>query len=159
MLNIKWQFSTGTTAASESTGIRLIASVDELSKYSSVGWVFSLTDTTPTKEEANTSYRVYNSILANGVIKTAADVYNNASYAKYLFVFQITNIPKSSYANNIYVRSYVVLIDGTIKYGAVHTINIKNSLDAMASSSSTKSSSTVSITYNSDNSGWSSRWF
>lgn len=157
MLNVKYQLSTNTTASSETTGVRLIASVDELKKYSAVGWVFSLTDSTPTKDEVNTSFRestvVYNSLLANGIKKTAADIYNNASYAKYLFVYQITNIPNANFGDNIYVRSYVILNDGTVKYGAVSTINIKKILD------STSSSSNVSIKYNSDNSGWSSRWF
>ena len=67
--------------------------------------------------------------------------------------YQITNIPNANFGDNIYVRSYVILNDGTVKYGAVSTINIKKILD------STSSSSNVSIKYNSDNSGWSSRWF
>ena len=155
MLNIKYQLLTNTTSTSESTNVRLIASVDELQKYSAVGWVFSLTDSTPTKEEVNTSFResstVYNAVLENEVKKTAANIYNNASYAKYLFVYEITNIPNASFDDDIYVRSYVVLNDGTVQYGAVSTVNIKELLR--------NSSSTVSIKYNSDNSGWSSRWF
>ena len=161
MLNVKCQLSTNATATSETTGVRLIASVDALDKYSAVGWVFSLNDSTPTKDEVNTSFRessvVYNSILANSIKKTAADIYNNASYAKYLFVYQITNIPNANFGDNIYVRSYVVLNDGTVKYGAVTTINIRQIINDSASSN--KPSSTVSIKYNSDNSGWSSRWF
>lgn len=150
MLGVKYQLPTNLTNNSSSTAIRLIAAVDDLDKYSHVGWCFSTTNSNPTRDGANVTYKessiVYTSLYANGKKKTVEEIYSGASYAKYLFVFEISGIPKSAFGENIYVRSYVELTDGTIQYGEVSAINVKKYLDGQ-------------ITYNSDNSGWTSRWY
>ena len=150
MLNVKYQFPTNLTGSSSSTAIRLFAAVDELDKYSKVGWCYSLTNSNPTKD-GNYCYKyestkVYNSLYANGKLKTVKDIYSGATWANYIFFFEISNIPNADFNTNIYVRSYVILKDGSIEYGTVSTINIQKYLNSQ-------------ITYNSDNSGWTSRWY
>lgn len=150
MLNVKYQLPTSLTSNSNTTAIRFFAAVDELDKYSTVGWCYSLTNSNPTKN-GNYSFhiestKVYTSLYANNKIKTVKDIYSNASWANYIFFFEINDIPKASFNDNIYVRSYVIHNDGTIEYGAVSTINIQRYLNSQ-------------ITYNSDNSGWTSRWY
>ena len=65
------------------------------------------------------SNKVYSGVLANGNKKTAADIYGDVDYSKYLYVFEITEIPESAADSIIYVRPYVEMNDGTIVYGEV----------------------------------------
>ncbi|MBR5451544.1 MAG: hypothetical protein IKV36_00935 [Clostridia bacterium] len=150
MLNVKYQFPSSLTSSSESTAVRLFAAVDELDKYSKVGWCYSFTNSKPTKDEnycyTSESTKVYTSLIANKKTMTVKDIYSGASWANYIFFFEISGIPKSDFNTNFYVRSYVVLKDGSIEYGAVSTINVQKYLNSQ-------------ITYNSDNSGWTSRWY
>ena len=119
MMTVKYQLGTSGNA------IRYIASVDETERYSKVGWVFSLTNANPEIDGQNVVVRdsslVYNSLLANGAEKTAADIYGGADYAQYLYVFEITDIPEAAADSIIYVRPYVEMNDGTIVYGEVST--------------------------------------
>ena len=119
MMTVKYQLGTSGNA------IRYIASVDETERYAKVGWAFSLTNANPEIDGENVVVRdsslVYNSVLANGTEKTAADIYGGADYAQYLYVFEITDIPEAAADSIIYVRPYVEMNDGTIVYGEVST--------------------------------------
>ena len=119
MMTVKYQLGTSGNA------IRYIASVDQTDRYAKVGWAFSLTNANPEIGGANVVVRdsslVYNSLLANGVEKSAADIYGGADYAQYLYVFEITDIPEAAADSIIYVRPYVEMNDGTIVYGEVST--------------------------------------
>ena len=117
MMTVKYQLGL------EGDSIRYIASVDETERYSRVGWAFSLVNTNPEIGAQNVVVResnyVYNSILANGVEKTTADVYGDVDYSNYFYVFELTDIPEANADDVIYVRPYVELNDGTIVYGEV----------------------------------------
>ena len=69
---------------------------------------------------------VYSGIIANGVEKTPADIYGDVDYAKYLYVFEITDIEAECADTVIYVRPYVEMEDGTIVYGDVSTRTLNN---------------------------------
>ena len=117
MMTVKYQL--GRTG----DAIRYIASVDETERYLTVGWLFSIKNANPEKGAygvtEKSSYKVYSSLLANGVEKTTADVYGDVDYSKYFYVFEITDIPEASADTVIYVRPYVEMNDGRIVYGDV----------------------------------------
>lgn len=163
MLNIKFQLKSGTTAQSTSTAARFIASVNKLEDYSKVGWVFSLTDETPTKEEGcvcRENNVVYTSIIADGNRLYPRDIYGNNGYSNYLFVFEMTEIPQSKFSGNIYVRAYVVLEGGEIIYGAPTALNITNELNEQSGGSSgSETTSSDNIKLESSDSGWDDRWY
>ena len=118
-MTVKYQIGTSGDA------IRYIASVDQTDRYAKVGWAFSLVNANPEIGEANVVVRdsslVYQGLLADGQVKTAADIYGGADYAQYLYVFEITDIPEAAADSIIYVRPYVEMNDGTIVYGEVST--------------------------------------
>ena len=117
MMAVKYQLGRAGNA------IRYIASVDETERYLTVGWLFSIKNANPEIGGENvvekSSSIVYSSVLANGVEKTPADIYGDVDYSKYLYVFEITDIPEASADATIYVRPYVEMTDGTIVYGDV----------------------------------------
>ncbi|MBR5451959.1 MAG: hypothetical protein IKV36_03065 [Clostridia bacterium] len=117
MMSVRYQLGKSGDA------IRYIASVDETERYATVGWLFSIKNANPEKGGANvvekSSTKVYSSLLANGVEKTTADIYGDVDYSKYLYVFEIRDIPEASADTTIYVRPYVEMNDGTIVYGDV----------------------------------------
>ena len=166
MLNVKNQIKSGTTAQSATTSARFIASVDKLSGYQKVGWAFSLTDSTPTKEEGcvyRESTSVYSSIIADGIVYYPRDIYGSSSSSRYVFVFEITDIPQNKFSSNIYVCAYVILEDGTVVYGTPSYINISEKLvgDTTSSeptSSTTPPTSSDDIKFESTDSGWDNKW-
>ena len=127
MMTVKYQLGTSGDA------IRYIASVDQTERYNSVGWLFSLTNTNPEKGAADVSERnsskVYLGIMANGVVKDAADIYGDVDYSEYLYVFEITDIPAEAADTVIYVRPYVEMNDGTIVYGEVAAQSLNSIID------------------------------
>lgn len=176
LLDVKYQCTLGVTLESEETDLRVIAAVDGLNAYSHVGWCFSLSNSDPKKGGINVTHKestsVYTGLKANGQTLTVRDIYKNIETANYIFVYDVLNIPNESFDKDIYVRSYVINTDGTIEYGDVKTINVKDyisdSLSSLEPSSSEEpepspsqapSSSTPSIVYESNNSGWTSRWY
>ena len=119
MMTVKYQIGTSGDA------IRYIASVDQTDRYTKVGWAFSLVNANPEIGAENVVVRdsslVYQGLLADGAVKTAADIYGGADYAQYLYVFEITDIPEAAADSTIYVRPYVEMNDGTIVYGEVYS--------------------------------------
>lgn len=142
MMHVKYQLSSDVTMDSEKTSVRFIASVDQTERYQKVGWLFSLTDSTPTLGEEGVSSRestvVYKSIKANGKILSASDIYGT-DYSEYLYLFEIRNIPNTAFGKSIYSRAYVVMEDGRIIYGDYSEINIE---EVISRNSSGKNTST-----------------
>lgn len=133
MMTVKYQVTKGATADSEKLNCRFIASVDGVSRYNSVGWLFSLTKTDLFKEDVGQgvadreSTKVYERIIANGDARTPNDVYGK-DYAQYFYAFEIKNIPQSQYSTPIYVRAYVTMADGTVVYGDTKTVVLSDIL-------------------------------
>lgn len=131
MMDVKYQITGGATASSESLDCRFLASVDSTERYSSVGWLFSLTNQNPTRSDVGnsvaerTSTRVYLKVNANGTSLSTADVYAK-DYSNYFYAFEIKNIPQSHYSSPIYVRAYVTLEDGTVVYGNTKAVVIND---------------------------------
>ena len=134
MMTVKYQVTNGATADSDKLNCRFIASVDGVSRYNSVGWLFSLTNPDMFKEDVGQgvadreSTRVYKRIIANGNALTPNDVYGK-DYAKYFYAFEIKNIPQSQYSKPIYVRAYVTMEDGTVVYGDTTTVVLSDILN------------------------------
>ena len=134
MMTVKYQLTKGATADSDKLNCRFIASVDGVSRYNSVGWLFSLTNPDMFKEDVGQgvadreSTKVYERVIANGNALTPNDVYGK-DYAKYFYAFEIKNIPQSQYSKPIYVRAYVTMEDGTVVYGDTKTVVLSNILN------------------------------
>lgn len=133
MMTVKYQLTKGATAASDKLNCRFIASVDGVSRYKSVGWLFSLTNSDMFKKDVGKgvadreSTKVYERVIANGNALTPNDVYGK-DYAKYFYAFEIKNIPQSQYSKPIYVRAYVTMEDGTVVYGDTKTVVLSDIL-------------------------------
>lgn len=134
MMTVKYQLTKGATADSDKLNCRFIASVDGVSRYNSVGWLFSLTNPDMLKEDVGQgvadreSTKVYERVIANGNALTPNDVYGK-DYAKYFYAFEIKNIPQSQYSKPIYVRAYVTMEDGTVVYGDTKTVVLSDILN------------------------------
>ncbi|MBR5451994.1 MAG: leucine-rich repeat protein [Clostridia bacterium] len=117
MMAVKYQLGR------DGNSIRYIASIDETERYNSVGWVFSITNENPEIGGANVTdknaKKVYNGIIASGQVIDAVAIYGEADYSKYLYVFEITDIPEAEADTPIYVRPYIEMNDGRIVYGDV----------------------------------------
>ncbi len=95
-------------------------SAEKLAGYTSVGFVFSKTDSTPEKgEDGVKTYNattVYRSITADG--KTV-----NASDGRFWVAVKLTNIPRSYFDGTIYVRAFVTDGEGT-RYSSTESISV-----------------------------------
>ena len=114
MMTVKYQLGM------KENSIRYIASVDETERYSSVGWLFSLSNENPqigdNDASARQSRKVYRNLFASGQNYSAKDIYG-ANYSNFLYLFELTGIPEDKQDTPIYVRPYVEMLDGTIVYG------------------------------------------
>ena len=119
---VKCQNVAGTTADTETTSIRLVTGVDSL-QYEKVGFEVKIGN-----NEANTydTTKVYPSIKANGQVVKAEDFDANAAY---LAAIVLTDIPKASYDTGIYVKPYVVTLDGEKVYGTDRYARVCNGYD------------------------------
>jgi uncharacterized repeat protein (TIGR02543 family) len=120
------QLQTGVTAESSSASIRFVAAIDSLEALE-VGFVFSLTSDNPTVGgdycTAFQTNTVWNAINAGGAVVTAEDLHGT-----YIFGCTITNIPKTRFGSDIYVKGYVKLMDGTYVYTDVKTYSVSGML-------------------------------
>ncbi len=162
MTPVKFQLSNDYSQNANETSVRFISAIDKLERYRKVGWLFSTINTNPEIGGLNVSQRscntVYTSILANNQIVTATDIYAGSSYAKYISIFEITEIPSTEFSTLIYVRPYAELTDGGIVYGEVTFCSVDTlagRLNQDNSSDTSSSTSSNGVQYNSDNSGWS----
>ena len=94
-------------------------SAEKLAGYTSVGFVFSKTDDTPSIEEGCATYpatTVYRSITADGKKQDAPD-------GRYWVAVKLTNIPRSYFDGTIYVRAFVTDGEGT-RYSSSESISV-----------------------------------
>ena len=121
MLQVKLQDDHETRTDATRLTVRFIGSVDSLS-YASAGFALSLKNTAPTvdTDKSVVLTKVYGSLNASGVSKSAAEVYD--PYSAYMFAYALNDIPVNT---TIYVRAYVRLEDGTYIYGATRAIQIR----------------------------------
>ena len=94
-------------------------SAEKLAGYTSVGFVFSKTDDTPSIEEGCATHpatTVYRSITADGRKQDAPD-------GRYWVAVKLTNIPRSYFDGTIYVRAFVTDGEGT-RYSSTESISV-----------------------------------
>lgn len=94
-------------------------SAEKLAGYTSVGFVFSKTDATPSIEEGCATYpatTVYRSITADGKKQDAPD-------GRYWVAVKLTNIPRSYFDGTIYVCAFVTDGEGT-RYSSSESISV-----------------------------------
>ena len=118
-----------TDIATGSTNIRFIATLSQdvvLEDYEKVG--FYVVALTSANENGYTDRvwiqntdSVYNSILANGEVTTAADVCNGAGS---LFTSEIQGIEQMIGEVKFYVTPYVIANDGSITFGQSYTTSV-----------------------------------
>lgn len=124
VLTIKAQLKTGTTTESDSTNLRVLATLDSLS-YTEAGFVIQINGGT---EHTRTVTTVYNQIKASGVSYNAWEA-GFSEDSRFFFTFNIRNIPQASFADEIKVTPFWETPDGTTVYGAARTMSVNGSAD------------------------------
>jgi hypothetical protein len=113
VLSVKYQFTAGTTAASESTDLRLVTTVDDLN-YREIGFTIFFGD-----RQAKVSTRtVFSSIVANdgGIAFTETPKVFDAQ-SNYFMTYTITGVPASEFGTDVKVVPYWITLDGTVQEG------------------------------------------
>lgn len=128
--SIEWtgvQTSAGSTAASETTSVRMVATIKGLECWQEAGYVLSLSNSDPRlggeKVTVKSTKTVYTGINAGYDTLIAPD-------GSYYLALVIGNIPNARFDTNIYVRPYVINLDGNVLYGNLATIRVGNLLAA-----------------------------
>lgn len=118
-----------TNLASEKSDIRFVATIPTRSYLSEVGFVFSLSNSTPVDGGTNcttvSTNTVYNSIVADGSTVTATQL-----GGVYVVACSVKNIPNANFDTPIYVTAYAKSDDGTYTYGATRAHRVSNWLSA-----------------------------
>ena len=128
VLSVKAQVLADTTAASASTDLRFLTTVDSLD-YQNIG--FSITINGKTNSPSSTS--VYKSITArNGGAVVAKDPTAFSEASEYFHTYTITNIPSSAFATEIAVTPYWTTLDGTKVTGVARTLTVNEIISTTA---------------------------
>ena len=128
VLSVKAQVLADTTAASESTDLRFLTTVDSLD-YQNIG--FSITINTKTNTPASTS--VYKTITArNGGAVVAKDPTVFSEVSEYFHTYTITKIPSSAFGTEITVTPYWTTLDGTVANGVARTLTVNEIISTIA---------------------------
>ena len=118
LLTVKWQITSGTTAASASTDLRLLTSVDALS-YNSVSFNISVSGISKTV----TSNRVYETVKAGDVlISNPAGIFG--ADAMYFVTFTLTDVFQGLFDTEFTITPGWETLDGTVISGTPRTISI-----------------------------------
>ena len=128
VLSVKAQVLADTTAASESTDLRFLTTVDSLD-YQNIG--FSITINTKTNTPASTS--VYKTITARSdgaVVAKDPTVFSEVS--EYFHTYTITKIPSSAFGTEITVTPYWTTLDGTVANGVARTLTVNEIISTIA---------------------------
>lgn len=129
VLSVKAQVLAGTTAASESTDLRFLTTVDSLD-YQNIG--FRITINGKTSTPASTS--VYKTITARSdgavVAKEPNKVFSEVS--EYFHTYTITKIPSSAFGTGITVTPYWTTLDGTVANGVARTLTVNEIISTIA---------------------------
>lgn len=128
VLSVKAQVLAGTTAASESTDLRFLTTVDSLD-YQNIG--FRITINAKTNTPASTS--VYKTITARSdgaVVAKDPTVFSEVS--EYFHTYTITKIPSSAFGTGITVTPYWTTLDGTVANGVARTLTVNEIISTIA---------------------------
>lgn len=131
-LTVKTQNASGTTETTAATSMRLTFAVDTLD-YQAVGFDVLLNNDSNkalTEEESRTT-RVYSSLIANNVTYTATQLYGEG--AEYLAVLKLTDIEKDNYSKIVFVRPYVITLDGTKSSGTPKYVHVEDGYKKLVS--------------------------
>ncbi|MBR4335348.1 MAG: hypothetical protein IKP74_02730, partial [Clostridia bacterium] len=109
--NFGYQAPTDYSMIDAMSNLRFVftVSAEKLAGYTSVGFVFSKTDATPSIEEGcatHSATTVYRSITADGKKQDAPD-------GRYWVAVKLTEIPRSYFDGTVYVRAFVTDGNGT----------------------------------------------
>ncbi len=128
VLSVKAQVLAGTTAASESTDLRFLTTVDSLD-YQKIG--FRITINGNTNTPASTS--VYKTITARSdgaVVAKDPTVFSEVS--EYFHTYTITKIPSSAFGTEITVTPCWTTLDGTVANGVARTLTVNEIISTIA---------------------------
>lgn len=128
VLTVKAQITAGTTAASESTNLRLLTTVDSLN-YQSVGFTVERGDTNAAKEVlTNTVYEEVIGINDNGTYITYKPDTSFSAESAYFMVCTFMNpgIPDDDFGVQLTVTPKWVTNDGTTVTGTAKTFKISD---------------------------------
>ncbi len=118
---VKCQNTKGTNGETASTKLRLITGVDSL-EYKQVGFDVKVGENQKSYETTT----VYASVNAEDKTVTAAEFSTGSAY---LAVAVLENIDKASYNEGIYVKPYVVTLEGEKVYGVDRYVRVANGYD------------------------------
>lgn len=119
-LTVKFQLNRDTTAASETTALRLLTTVDGLN-YQNVSFQIGLGDTVQTV----TSDRVYQQVMAGGTLISDPSGLFSAESA-YFVTYTLENVPQSVFDMTFTVTPGWTTLDGTAVEGTVRTFQISD---------------------------------
>ena len=120
ILTVKSQLTSGTSAASESTAVRFVSTVDSLD-YETVGFKVAFNG----KEITSRSTNVYTSLTgANGTVEYTYSPTIFGSTSAYFFALTIKNVPNSYFDSAFEVTPYWITMDGTTVYGVERDVVI-----------------------------------
>lgn len=114
VMGVKVQITTGTTANSESTDMRIVSSVDSL-MYSDAGFFITIGSKT-TRVSCRTVYTKLIGVDGEVVFDYSPDKLFCAS-SNYFTTFTLKNIPTDYFETEIKITPYWVTIDGTMVKG------------------------------------------
>ena len=117
VLSLKFQITNGTTSDMDMTDLRLVSTVDTLF-YRLAGFRVTVDGET----QSLVTNKVYKQIFAKGEPCTPDKIFCNAS--KYFMVYELTEIPNSSFGTGIKVEPMWTTIDGTVVTGKTKTVVI-----------------------------------
>lgn len=118
-LTLKFQITGSTTAASDSTDLRLLTAVNSLD----MNWVSFETVFGDAKLQSLRSTHVYSQVNANGVSLGAASEHFGSD-AGYYATFTITGVPQSAFDTTFTVTPSWQTLDGTQVFGAERSFTI-----------------------------------
>lgn len=125
LLTVKFQLSSGTTAESDKTSIRMFTTLDSKS-FNGIGFAVKFKDETVTYYESN---KTYNSIKIDGESHNAAWLNSDAQTAQYLAAAATLTVNKADFDKTITVTPYWITMDGTMVEGLARTTSVSKLLN------------------------------
>ena len=151
VLSVKAQVKNGTTAETDKTDIRLVATVDSLN-YKSVGFeVYYNNATTPIKIKSTTVYSRIEAAKDGVDYGFSPNIFDTQS--EYFVTATLKNVANKNFGNSFYIRPYWETLDGTTVYGVSRYAQVADSYNnivnvpvRLVSDSATATTGTVKVT-------------
>lgn len=119
-----------TNEDSPSTSMRFLSTIENLD-YSELGFVMSYSNPNPLIDGdgciINSTRLAYEKIKAAGDYITADDL----GGGKYIVMITLDDILNNVFSNDIYVKPYVKLLDGSIHYGNISIFSVEQCLEEL----------------------------